>query len=147
MKKVGTHLADFLKNTCAIAVGVALLFYLFALILGKGALGIPFSQFALLLGFSVLLNAAGYLFRLRVSKFTAFLLHYLTCGVCFFVVFLAAGKIRLEKTADFFIALVLFTLIYAVVFGAGALIKHFLRKKDGESGTKGKAEEEYRKRF
>ena len=151
--KLKTLIASLVGRACAICVGISLLFFTVAQIASyvrmDGELGISFSQYLLFVLFSLVLAGASYIFRLPLPRVLNLLIHYASCLLSFFVTFLAAGKlVKLTPSACLVFA-VIFTLLYALVFGVYLLVRKLFRisPKSEKSDRKTKAEEEYRSRF
>jgi hypothetical protein len=146
--KVRDFILQFIFRACVVCVAVSLLFFAVATIVRSnsldGELGISFSQYALFFLFSLLLTGAGYVFRLNLHRALRILIHFLITGVCFFIMFAIAGKLNLGSFGGAMIFFVLFALLYALFFGAYALLKYLLFP---ELRKPKKAEEHYEKRF
>ena len=146
--KVRDFILRLISNACVICVTVSLLFFAVAAIVTansvEGALGISFSQYGLFILFSLLLAAAAYLFRLPVSGFLRVLIHYAVTAACFFIMFAVAGKLNASSFGGAMVFFALFTLLYAVFFGAYLLVSHLLFPEKRRKNTK---EESYEKRF
>ena len=146
--KIKALVLELLSRACIVCVAVSMLFFLVAKIVTvnslDGELGISFSQYALFALFSLLLAAAGYHFRLPISKILRLLIHFVTTGVSFFVMFAVAGKLNLKSFGGALVFFVLFTLLYALFFGIYLLLKRLLYP---EAFQKKKVAEPYEKRF
>lgn len=144
--KIKAFLLELLSRACIVCVAVSMLFFVIAKIVTinslDGELGISFSQYALFALFSLILAAAGYLFRLPISKVLRLFLHFVTTGASFFVMFAVAGKLSLKSFGGAMVFFVIFTLLYALFFGIYLLFKRLLspapfqKKKDMETYEK-----------
>ena len=146
--KIRSFLLKLISRACIICVAISFLFFVVAQIVTinslDGELGISFSQYALFALFSLLLAAAGYLFRLPLSKFLRLFIHFVVTGVSFFVMFAVAGKLNLKSFGGAMVFFALFTLLYALFFGVYLLFKRLLFP---EALKKKKDAEVYEKRF
>lgn len=149
MKLLKDYISEFIARTCVICVGISYFFFLFAQLLKEDVLAITFGQYLLLFIFSILLSLSGFLFRLPLPKPLVVFIHYATTAVVFFVTFTAADKLSFPTTASFFIAVVLFTAVYALIFALYALFKLLLNRfASKEIKEKAVAEKSsYEKRF
>lgn len=147
--KIRAFIFELLSRACMTCVAVSLLFFAVAAIVTANSLdgkpAIPFSQYALFFLFSLLLAAAGYLFRLPTHKVLRLLIHFLVTAACFFVMFAVAGKLNMHNFGGAMVFFSLFTLFYALFFGVYLLLKWLLFPESRKK--KAKAEEHYEKRF
>lgn len=145
--KIKSFLLELFSRACIICVAVSMLFFALAKIVTlnslDGELGISFSQYALFALFSLILAGASYLFRLPLSKFLCLLIHFVTTGVSFFVMFAVAGKLNLKSFGGAMVFFALFTLLYALFFGIYLLFKRLLFPE----AFKKKEAPVYKKRF
>lgn len=151
--KIKSVIYTLVGRACAICVGTSLLFFTVAQIASyirmDGELGISFSQYLLFLLFSFVLAGASYLFRLPLPRAVNLLIHYASCLLSFFITFIAAGKLVRVTASAILVFAMIFTLLYAVVFGICLLIRKLVGspEKVAKSNKKHEAEEEYRSRF
>ncbi len=115
---------------------------------GGGIPAVTLAQFSLFFLFSLILAGASFLFRLPFHNALCTLIHFLSCGVAFFAVFMLAGKFAFESPAAIFIALMLYTVLYAVGFGIYMLTRLISRLLSGKDTPKTPKETPvYEKRF
>lgn len=132
----------FLTEACVFCViSCFLLFFLSKLTVQEAVQpSLPLSQFALVFLFSVILSAADRLFSLPIPLPLALILHYcVTCGG-FFGVFSAAKKLAFSTFGALFVAIILFTLFYALIAGGILLFRHLTRSPQSK-------QQEYESRF
>ena len=152
MKIRSQEIALFLYRATAFCVGISLAFFLFAQVVasirGEGQLGISFSQYALILLFSLLLSAAHYLFCLPLARPLCIFIHYAVCAVAFYIVFFTASKLMVENAGAFIVLLGLFTLFYIIFFGAAVLLRFLVSpKRKQKKAAEANAEASYERRF
>ena len=144
---------SFFGKTCATCVGLTILFYILIEILATTSLdivrAIPAGQFFLLLLCALLLNAASYLLLLPLSKAIRILLHYIACILSLLFTFAATEKISLSSASGVLVFVVIFSLLYALYWGALLLVRFLLYPERRRARTKKeqKAEAEYVNRF
>jgi hypothetical protein len=129
LKNVFSVTAVLFSRACTICFFSSLAFFLLALgILEKATPAFTLSQYLLFFLFSFLLSASFYLFLIPLAKPLLLILHCLVCGVSFFAVFAIAGKIAFNSTAQVFVAIILFIVVYAVIYALARLVKFLLAK-------------------
>ena len=149
------HLRSIFTGGCVFATVITLIFSIVASIVWKsegqgGRVSILVSQYLLILLFSFIISAANHLFFLRrFGLAVRLLIHYATLLVSFIVVFVAAGNLHINTPAAAFIAVFIFSVLYAVMM---AIVLSFLRAVGFLDRTFGYAHkvrdaERYRKRF
>lgn len=151
--KMKSIISTLVSRACLICVGISLFFFTVAQIAAyvrmDGELGVSFSQYLLFLLFSFILAGASYSFRLPLPSAVNVLIHYAICLLSFFITFIAAGKLVRMTASTVLVFTVIFTLLYALVFGIFLLIKRLFGKAEKQEKTarKSKAEAEYQNRF
>ena len=152
MKFIKNSLLPFLNRVCVITVAVTYFFFLFAQSFGE-VRGISFKQYMFLFVFSLALAATFFVFRLPLSKPLLVLVHYVTSATSFFLIFSITKNLTFNTTAKLFVAIMLFTIIYAVLGGLYVLIRLTLDlpSKDVKGQNSGKktsaSKPSYEKRF
>ena len=113
-----------------------------------------FAQAFLILLSSVIISASCEIFTVKsLSKIVKVLINYLTLLIAFFVVFVTAGKVKVDEPKDVFVTSVIFTFIYAIVFAVTYLLRCWLfsgknREKAKQYPTNStKSEGSYTNRF
>lgn len=100
-------------------------FYIFASVSGFTESKIGFPMFMLILLFGVLISAAGMLFKIEsLKKSVSLIIHYTSLMVMFCVIFIGSGNISSKGAAGIFVAVIIFTVFYALIFA----ITYFTRK-------------------
>ena len=146
-----TFIRKILVSTCVVATLISVFFYFLAAIVNKveslmDETAITFRQFLLILLFSLLVALANRL--LSVKSLHAVLrvaIHYATLLAAFLVVFVAAGKLKISGPASVFLAVMIFTVLYAVFFVAGYFLSRLFR--DAPDEKKKTDDAAYRPRF
>ena len=150
---VKSHIISFFGKTCAACVGLSLLFYIVMAILSETSLeitsAIPFGQFLLLLLAGALLTAAGYLFRLPLSKAINVLLHFISCFILLLLTFVLSGNLIVLNAGSILVFFVIYAVCYLAVFGLYRLCRYlfFPEIRNEKTKKEKKEEEEYVKRF
>ena len=144
--KIRNMILSFFGKTCVGCVGLAIIFYTFTEITYASSVdavpGIGFSRFMLLLLTSALFAASSYLFLIPIPKILNFLLNYIFCFSSFFLIFHFAGSFN-----GFLAPWIIFTLFYAVFWGAYLLLRFLLYPEKRKRAAEKKKEEEYVNRF
>ena len=139
-----------LVSSCVICTLISVFFYFIAAIVNNGDEtlldpAINLRQFLLILLFSLLVALANRLLaypKLHIAL--RILIHYATLLSAFLVVFIWAGKLKIDGPAAVFLSIMIFTVLYAVCFVAG----YFLLRLFGALPEKTKKEETpYNPRF
>ena len=141
----------FLSRVCVTCVALTYMFFFFVQAISRDMRGISFLQYLWLFIFSLALTASFYLFRLPLAKPLLVLVHYAASALSFFVIFSLTGNLTFPKTARLFVAIALYTLIYALLGGLYLLIRLCFRpickKTDFPKEKKEKETPAYEKRF
>ena len=154
MKLLKNIILPFFARTCMTCVAVTYIFFFFVQLISKDMRGISFLQYLWLFVFSLALAASFYLFRIPLAKPLLVLMHYGASALAFFVIFSLTGNLSFKTTAQIFVAIALYTILYALVGGIYLLVRTLIRrfekapsdteKKDTE---KKKEKPTYEKRF
>lgn len=146
-----TFIRKILVSTCVVATLISVFFYFLAAIVNEveslmDETAVTFRQFLLILLFSLLVALANRLLSVKKIPIVARVaIHYATLLAAFLVVFVAAGKLKISGPSSVFLAVMIFTVLYAVFFVAGYFLSRLFREKPDE---KEKAENSaYRPRF
>ena len=140
-----------LTSTCVVCTVISVFFYFIAAVVNEteslfDESAVTFRQFLLILLFSFLIALANRL--LSVSRLHILLrvaIHYVTLLAAFLVVFIRAGKLKIEGSSAVFLSIMVFTVLYVAFF----LIAYFTLRFLGALPEAKKKEEktEYRSRF
>lgn len=141
----------FLSRVCVTCVALTYIFFFFVQAISRDMRGISFLQYLWLFIFSLALTASFYLFRLPLAKPLLVLMHYAASALSFFVIFSSTGNITFQTTARLFVAIALYTLLYAFLGCLYLLIRLCFRRsfKGSELSSQKKEKETpaYEKRF
>ena len=118
-----------LNNTilkgCAYSVLILSLFYMFAALFETTSSEIAPGRFALICTFGMIISAAELMYEeLKINKVFKCILHYFVLMIAFTSIFIVSGSIVARGTSRVFVAIVLYTVFYFIVW----TIVHFLRK-------------------
>ena len=141
MKKI----EETILKACGFSVLILLLFFAFAASTNYSSAFINFSTFAVIVGFGFLISLASLVLQIKkLNVIVRFLIHYTTLLIAFCAIFLSIGNIGSGSSSKVFVAIILFTIFYVVLFGISYLFKcisDFLSKRiNPKYGTKTKAE-------
>ena len=148
------RLEDFLKSSCTYTVVILAFFYIFAATNNFGDHGISFGRFALITLFGAVVAAAEYLFLLKVNKLVSVALHYCVLLFAFSMIFVVSGVVG-GAESKIFVALIVFTLFYAIIFlafyfakrGLAGLDSRLNKKMPQKKTVKPEKKGEYQPRF
>ena len=148
MKKIEKLLLD----ACAYTVLISLLFLLFAQISGFTTATLSFWRFLLLTLFGAIIALANNIWSLKDWHYMLRLfIHYIALLAAFIAVFVISGNIKADGGAAIFVAIVIYTFLYALFFtivyfgkkSVNAVDKKLVSKKK----VTDKKEEKYSPRF
>lgn len=110
---------------CGYTVLILSLFYAYAAISNFVMPAIAPGQFALIFASGIIISLAEFMYeQLKVKKTLKCVIHYAVLMVAFCLIFIISGKISAQKPAAVFIAIILFTLLYGIIW----TVVHFSRK-------------------
>ena len=143
-------LKKFLFHSTAYTVAISMLFFVFAAIVNVAELRLSFSRYFTIFAFGLVCSASEFL--LVSKKLTAsirYIIHYLSLGIAFFVVFLTVRNSdgRFEfNAASMFASFVIFSCFYAIIMTAVIIYKK--KKTSKESIAKNvQPKEKYKSKF
>ena len=108
------HIGNFLRNTCTYTVVFLTFFYLISLSDAVTNGAILFGRFGLILAFSAIISASDFLFKLKVNKVFIVIMHYSLLLISFILLFVTT-KILSSNTASEFVAIIVFSILYAII--------------------------------
>ena len=140
-----------LVSSCVNCTVISAIFYFIAAIVNEveslfSETAVTFRQFLLILLFSVLVALANRLLSVtRLHVALRILIHYATLLAAFLVVFIRAGKLKINGPAAFFLSIMIFTVLYVAFF----LISYFTLRFLGALPSRKEPEEKpaYKSRF
>lgn len=142
------HIGDFFRNACAYTVVFLTFFYLVSLsdTVTNGA--IPFGRFGLILAFGAIISAAGFLFRIKINKVYIVIIHYSALLLSFIVLFVTT-KVLSSNSSSTFVAIIAFSILYALLFVAVYFAKGFFYGRYGKKRAviEMKKKADYKPRF
>lgn len=110
---------------CGYAILILALFYAFAAVSKFTSTAIAPGQFALILVFGLIIALAEFMYeQLKLKKVFKCLIHYFVLLAAFCSIFIISGNISTKRPAAVFVAIILYTFLYFVIFA----IVHFSRK-------------------
>ncbi|MBR2930998.1 MAG: hypothetical protein IKC32_07190 [Clostridia bacterium] len=145
-------LKGFLYKTAAYTVILLFVLYVSLALAGVTDQGVPIAKFFLIMGYAALITGAGLLVGLLSCRMIyQIILHYSILLSGFIVIYYNSGVVGSSNAAKLFIAISLFTLVYALVRITLYLIRRGKApaKESGDPGQKKKKAEEpkYTSRF
>ncbi len=153
MKAFKNFILPFFSRVCVTSVAVTYFFFFFVQILSNDMRGISFLQYLYLFVFSLALAATFYIFRAPIAKPLRVILHFAASALSFFVIFSLTKNLSFKTTAQLFVAIALFTLIYALSGSIFLLIRALIHRfakgndADGQKDAQKKEKTVYEKRF
>ncbi len=105
----------FLLNACLYTVLILTLFYLFALISDMSESVISISKYFTILAFGAIISASVLIFETKISAFYKYLINYGALLAAFCTLFLSSESGSNNVVARVFAAVVIFTIVYALV--------------------------------
>lgn len=135
---------DFLARTCSYTVLMLLVVFLFAQVSGLADKGISFSRFAVVFGYALLISIAN-LIKARLNFGTALkvIIHYALTLAGFIFVYAFLGNMESGGPAKMFVAVFLFTTLYALISLITWLFRRYIIKDKAAPAEKGKATSGY----
>ena len=145
-------LPKLISRACTICVAISFLLFLLgnAMALPTESLKLDLEDYFLFFIFSLILSGSFFIFRLKLAKPILVAIHFPICAIDFFATFSLSGKLNLQNTAAWFVAIVLLILVYALIFGAFILLRYLLQKlnaKKEATSIASKNKVTYEKRF
>ena len=93
--------------------------------------GITLETFILVFFFSLIISLSCYVFSATsIKTFWKVVINYTVLFTSFCIIFMLSGNLFTESPANLFSAIVIFTFLYALVFGATVIFKHVVKKAD-----------------
>ncbi|MBQ8321033.1 MAG: DUF3021 family protein [Clostridia bacterium] len=139
---------NILLKGCGFAVLILTLFYIFALTSNYNNATIEFSTFALILAFGMLISFTTMLLGLKkLALPLRIAIHYTSLMVAFCIIFMASGNISADSPAKIFSAVVIFTFLYAMLFGAVYFIKKLVNAVDNKVDKRSKKNTEKKSEY
>ena len=124
-------LENLLLKACGYIVLILGLFYLFGTITGSNMTLIGTKSFLTIALFGLLISLSGLLLQSKkIHIVIRVLLHYLLLLVSFYVVFIISGNIKTENAGQIFVAAIIFTVFYALMFGFVYILRLVIAKTD-----------------
>ena len=103
---------------------ILLLFYLFAVIMQFENISISFPRFLVIFTFGYVIAAADMIYGLTsIKRIFKCLIHYTVLLIAFITVFVAGEFISANSTAEVFVAITVYTVLYFSIFGIIYLIR------------------------
>lgn len=151
MRVFKEFILPFVSRVCIACVSLTYIFFFFVQAVSKDMQSISFMQYLWLFVFSVAFAASFYLFRLPLAKPLLVLMHYAASASSFFIIFSLTGNLTFQTTARFFVAVALYTVLYALLGALYLLARLLLRRASKNEAPKQKKKEKetpaYEKRF
>lgn len=122
---------NLILKACAYTVLIVVLFFLFTLATDFTEAAIKIGTFMLIFLFGSIISAANLILELVPSKRVyKVMIHYFTLLVAFTFIFIVSGRIVAAGVSAIFVAVVLFTFFYAIIFLIASLIKKSVTAAD-----------------
>ncbi len=132
MKKIG----NFLSEACSYTILMLCAVFLFAEVIGIDGTGISFVTFIVVLGYALLIATANVLkARISANKTVKLLMHYTLTLAGFIFLFSFLGNMENGAPTKIFVAIALFTVLYAAIFVLVWLIAKYVIKSEDTAPT------------
>ena len=106
----------FVLNTCLCSVLILTLFYIFAAISEMTDSVIGIGKYFTILGFGAVISASVLIFDTKLKMLLKYIINYAVSLTAFCVIFLSSASGSTNAVARTFAAIVIFTILYALVF-------------------------------
>ena len=142
------HIANFFRSTCTYTVVFLTFFYLISLSDAVTNGAISFGRFGLILAFSAIISALGFLFKLKINRVYIVIMHYSVLLISFILIFVST-KILSSNSASEFVAIIAFSILYAITSLAVYFLGGFFYGRYGKKRVvlDSKKRAEYKPRF
>ncbi len=140
-----------LYHSFVYSAAITVAFFIFGYITGVQEPKLSLSRFLVILLFSAIISGAEFLFMIpKVPKAVCYIIHYAALFIAFLIVFIIINSSGI--TSSFvFAAVVIFTIIYAVITVAVFLLTKFVfkdnKKNEIADGKKTDEEKKYTPKF
>jgi hypothetical protein len=131
---------SFIFEGCAYTVILCFFLYFFLAITGVGASGVPFLKFLLVFAYGFLIPLAGIIRNaFKANPIPSFILHYAILLAGFIAVYMLNASSSAALAGNVFVAIFIFSFIYAAYYGIKTVIRH-IRGKQTKPRKKAKKE-------
>lgn len=128
---------NLLLKACGYTIFILGLFYLFGAITGSGEVFIGAKNFLTIALFGLCISFAGLLLTYKKMNIVfRVLIHYLVLLLAFYTVFIVSGNIKAENAGQIFVAAVIFSVFYALMFGFVYIFRLIITKSDNAINDK-----------
>ena len=128
-----------LLKACSYTVLILIMFYTFARTSNFTNAYIDFGTFAIFLLFGAAISLADLVLgEVRLRVVYRIMIHYAVLLIAFCTVFVSMGKISLKSAGAVFTSIVIFTILYAIMFGMVYIIRRAADKGDDFLAAKAK---------
>ncbi len=140
-----------LYHSFVYSAAITVAFFIFGYITGVQEPKLSLSRFLVILLFGAIISGAEFLFMIpKVPKVVCYILHYTALFIAFLVIFILINSSGITPSFVF-AAVVIFTIIYAVITLAVFLLKKFVfketKKNEIADGKKTDEEKKYTPKF
>lgn len=126
----------FFLNACMYSVLILTLFYAFAAVSEMSEAVMTVDKYFTILGFGAVISASVLIFDTKINFFLKYAINYAVLLTAFSVIFLTSSGSSENAVARVFVAVVLFTIIYALALLFTYLFKILWTKKAKAAGGK-----------
>ena len=127
------RIEEYILKSCGYTVLLLLLLYAILAAIGVADSAIPFDRFAVLTGYGFLITGTEVLYKsLTMRTAVKVLIHYSILLAGFMLVYLVIRGLSGNVASVIFVAVAIFTLLYALLLGAVIAIKRLLGKAESK---------------
>ena len=128
---------NLILKACGYSSAILFLFYLAGTVADFTNPYINFKTFLFIALFGVVISIAELVLKVeKIHIFLRILIHYLALFCAFTVIFIISGNIAVKGPASIFSALIIFTVLYAVIFSALYFIRKAIKTADSKIDKK-----------
>lgn len=134
----------------AYTIFILIIFYLFAIIGQLTLPAITFPTFLVILVFGMIISFSENIFYIKSLKFTfKVMIHYALLLIAFCSIFIFSGNLKSEGPGAIFVAVVIFSFLYAAMFTLVYFIRKWIGRLDKkiENFNQKKAKEETKPKY
>jgi len=125
------RIQSYMLSAAGYTVLILFLFYAFTSISGFAEAKIGFGMFGLIMLFGALISFANTLLYIdKLTSLVRIIIHYCSLLVAFCVIFIGSGNISAQGAAAIFVAVIIFTVLYAAIFAIAYFSKKGISKLD-----------------
>ena len=145
MKKI----QSIVLNSCFYTVLISVVILAITTLMSEnGNLGISFTRYLIFIACGVAISLANFILDLRAVHIAIRLaLHYFALLVAFLIIFTTDGVLKLERPSHFFVAVIIYSILYILIFAIVYLAKRAMGKLDSKSKNSSKKQSSTKQKY